>query len=95
MTETYAVNEIKTVLNTQSLTYEIKVINRKFSGLSRYTAFIGVIAKEGLIDTALLKALKEMFVNEGSGDFNFDETQIDMKNLSYDVLVIQADIKEL
>ena len=52
---TEALNKIKQSISIEDDTYEIKLIKRKFQGISKYIAVIAVISKEGLIDDDVIE----------------------------------------
>jgi len=86
-----AIEKIKGSISLESDTYEIKLIKRKFIGISKYIAVIAVISKEGLIDDSAIDGIVTMIEN-GNDDFSIEETQVDMKDFSFDILLINAEI---
>jgi hypothetical protein len=86
-----AIEKIKDSISLDSDIYEIKLIKRKFEGISNYTAVIAVISKEGLIDDSVIEGIVTM-IEDGNDDFSIEETQVDMKDFSFDILLINAEI---
>lgn len=86
-----AIQKIKDSISLEEDTYEIKLIKRNFIGISKYTAVIAVISKDGLIDDSVIEGIVTMIEN-GDDSFLIDETQVDMKDFSFDILLINAEI---
>jgi len=86
-----AIEKIKDSIPLDSNSYEIKLIKRKFNGISKYIAVIAVISKEGLIDDSVIKGIATM-IEDGNDDFSIEGTQVDMKDFSFDILLINAEI---
>lgn len=86
-----AIEKIKDSISLDSDSYEIKLIKRKFDGISKYIAVIAVISKEGLIDDSVIEGIVAM-IEDGNADFSIEETQVDMKDFSFDILLINAEI---
>lgn len=86
-----AIEKIKNSIPLEAVTYEIKLIKRKFIGISKYTAVIAVISKEGLIDDSVIEGIVTMIEN-GDDAFSIEETQVDMKDFSFDILLINVEI---
>ena len=86
-----AIEKIKDSIPLDSNSYEIKLIKRKFNGISKYIAVIAVISKEGLIDGSVIKGIVTM-IEDGNDDFSIEEAQVDMKDFSFDILLINAEI---
>lgn len=86
-----AIEKIKDSISLDSDSYEIKLIKRKFDGISKYIAVIAVISKEGLIDDSVIEGIVTM-IEDGNDDFSIEETQVDMKDFNFDILLINAEI---
>lgn len=86
-----AIGKIKDSISLDADAYEIKLIKRNFIGISKYTAVIAVISKEGLIDDSVIEGIVAM-IEGGDDDFSIEETQVDMKDFSFDILLINAEI---
>lgn len=71
--------------------YEIKLIERNFQGISKYIATFGVISKNGLIDDDVIERIISM-IEDGNDDFRIEKTQINMKDFDFDILLINAEI---
>jgi hypothetical protein len=86
-----AIEKIKDSISLDADAYEIKLIKRNFIGISKYIAVIAVISKEGLIDDSVIEGIVTMIEN-GDDEFSIEETQVDMKDFNFDILLINAEI---
>ena len=86
-----AIEKIKDSISLDADAYEIKLIKRKFDGISKYIAVIAVISKEGLIDDSVIEGIVTM-IEDGDDDFSIEESQVDMKDFNFDILLINAEI---
>lgn len=86
-----AIGKIKDSISLDADAYEIKLIKRRFQGISKYIAVIAVISKVGLIDDSVIEGIVTM-IEGGNDDFSIEETQVDMKDFSFDILLINAEI---
>ena len=86
-----AIGKIRDSISLDADAYEIKLIKRRFHGISKYIAVIAILSKEGLIDDSVIEGIVTMIVN-GDDNFSIEETQVDMKDFSYDILLINAEI---
>lgn len=92
MTEIEAIEKIKEVVSSKLEGFEIKIIQREFIGRAKYIAKIGLICKEGLINIDVINALVDFTINGENDDMALETTQIDTKELSYDILILRAEI---
>ena len=86
-----AIGKIRDSISLDADAYEIKLIKRRFQGISKYIAVIAVISKEGLIDDDVIEGIVAM-IEDGDDDFSIEETQVDMKDFNFDILLINAEI---
>lgn len=71
--------------------YEIKLIERQFQGISKYVAIFGIISKVGLIDDVVIERIISM-IESGNDNFRIEKTQLNMKDMDFDILLINAEI---
>ncbi|QKF72785.1 hypothetical protein AFAEC_0594 [Aliarcobacter faecis] len=71
--------------------YEIKLIERQFQGISKYIAIFGIISKTGLIDDVVIEKIVSM-IESGNDNFKIEKTQLNMKDMDFDILLINAEI---
>lgn len=71
--------------------YEIKLIERQFQGISKYIAVFGIISKQGLIDDIVIEKIISM-IEDGNDEFRIEKTQLNMKDMDFDILLINAEI---
>ena len=86
-----AIGKIRDSISLDADAYEIKLIKRRFQGISKYIAVIAILSKEGLIDDSVIEGIVTM-IEDGNDDFSIEETQVDMKDFSFDILLINAEI---
>lgn len=86
-----AKQKIETALGLNPNSYEVKLIERNFQGISKYIATFGVVSKHGLIDDDVIENIVSM-IEEGNDKISINKTQVNMKDFDFDILLIDAEI---
>ncbi len=92
MTESDIVASIKTEVRKTINGFDIKVIKREFSSISKYIATIAVIAKNSEIQTQTLSDVINYFVEHGDDRVRINGTQRELKDLDFEILIIEAEV---
>ena len=93
MTELEAINILETEIKKTVTSFKIDVIARDYGDrCSEYTATIVAIVKDDLISTQTLKDIRDRLMNDGITEIMVVGTKKDLKDLSFEILTIEADI---
>lgn len=92
MTEIEAIDKIKIEVEKTTKGYEVKVVQRDFTARAKYIATIGIICQEGVISQEVIQNMVNLCINGENDDMKINGTQINMKDLKYDVMLIDVEI---
>lgn len=82
---------IKTVIDASTIKYELELLERKPSKAGKYMANFAIIVKDGSFSTAFIKSVFD-FVVQSDGLFEFNGSQRDIKDMNWDVMLIETEI---
>lgn len=92
MTEIEAINIIDAEISKTVSGHKVVVVTRKYDGMSIYVASIAVIMKDNVITPQTLVDMYNKIKNDSLDGMNVIGTSKEIKDLSFEVLTIEAEI---